>query len=132
MKQAYNSSFNPPVPILAIRLSAPDENPAGDLLNAIVDTGADGTLVPSSYLEQAGAIGVGDAILRGVLGEAREVHFFEVDLHIESLTIPGVLAAADDLGTEVLLGRNVLNKLILLLDGRAGQTETFETRPTWH
>jgi predicted aspartyl protease len=129
MKQAYDSRFAPPLPVLNIRISAPFEQPDTQTLSAIVDTGADGTLIPSVYLEQVGAIGVGDALLRSVLGEVREVHLFEVDMHIDSLTLPGVLVAADDQGDDILLGRNVLNKLILLLDGQAQQTDAFESRP---
>ena len=125
VKQAYDAHFDPALPVLSIRLSAPAELSSGEWLTAIVDTGADGTLVPTAYLEVAEAIGVGDAILRSVLGESREVHLFEVDLHFDGLTLPGVLVAADDQGSEVLLGRNVLNKLILLLDGLSGQTEFF-------
>lgn len=131
VNQAYDSRYDPALPVLAIRLSAPGEAPRGELLTAIVDTGADGTLVPTSYLELAEAIGVGDAILRSVLGEVREVHLFEVDLHLDALTLPGVLVAADDQGNEVLLGRNVLNKLILLLDGQSRQTDLLESRPIW-
>jgi predicted aspartyl protease len=129
MKQAYDSRFDPPLPILAIKLSAPAEAPGDDMLTAIVDTGADGTLIPSTYLEQAGAIGVGDALLRSVLGEVREVHLFEVDLHINSVKLPGVLVAADDQGGEILLGRKVLNKLIVLLDGQSQQTDILSSRP---
>jgi hypothetical protein len=86
MKQDYDSRFDPPPPILAIRLSAAAEVSRGALLTAIVDTGADGTLIPSAYLEEAGAIGVGDAVLRSVLGEVREVHLYPLvlsacDLH---------------------------------------------------
>ena len=131
MKQAYDSQFDPALPVLAIRLSAPGEVSSGELLTAIVDTGADGTLIPSAYLEEAGAIVVGDAILRSVLGDVREVHLFEVDIHFDALTLPGVLVAADDQGNEVLLGRNALNKLILLLDGQSRQTDLFESRPNW-
>jgi predicted aspartyl protease len=129
MTQPYDSRFDPPLPVLAIKLSAPAEPAAGEPLTAIVDTGADGTLIPSLYLEQAGAIGVGDAVLRGVLGEARDVHLFEVDLHLDALVLPDVLVAADDQGDEILLGRNVLNKLILLLDGQSRQTDLFESPP---
>jgi len=51
-------------------------------LSALVDTGSDGTLIPTHSLEQVEAIDVGDAILHGVLGEAREVHLYEADLRM--------------------------------------------------
>jgi predicted aspartyl protease len=96
-----------------------------------VDTGADETLIPAILLEQVEAIGVGDATLRSVLGDVRVVHLYEVDLHFDALTLPGILVAGDDRGTEILLGRNVLNKLILLLDDPSRQIDLFQLRPQW-
>ena len=43
--------------------------------------------------------------------------------------LPSVIVVGDDQGSEVLLGRNVLNKLILLLDGQSRETELLEQRP---
>jgi predicted aspartyl protease len=131
MNIPYDSAYDPPAPVLSIRLAAPGEPPQVRPLSVVVDTGSDGTLIPTHYLEQVEAIDLGDAILHGVLGEAREVHLYEVDLHIGARLLPSVIVVGDDQGSEVLLGRNVLNKLILLLDGQTGETELFETRPSW-
>ena len=131
MSIPYDSSYLPPMPVLRLRLSAPGEAPNATPLSAIVDTGADATLIPSIYLEQVEAIASGDAILRGVFGEAREIHLYEVDLHVDTLLLPGVLVVGDDYGTEVILGRDILNKLILLLDGQGSETDVFEQRPKW-
>jgi hypothetical protein len=111
-------------------LSAPAEAPRVGPLTAIIDTGADGTLIPTEYLETIEAVGYGEALLHGILGEAREVHLFEVDLHLGSHVLPGVIAVADDYGHDIVLGRNVLNKLILLLDGPGRQADWLERRPT--
>lgn len=98
-------------------------------LPAIVDTGSDGTLIPTEYLEQIEAIGMSDAVLYGVVGEARRVHLYEIDLHVGLLLLPGAIVVGDDHGHEAVLGRNILNKLILLLDGPRRETELFERRP---
>jgi hypothetical protein len=42
-----------------------------------------------------------------------------VDVQVGSLTLPGVYVVGDDLGNEVILGRDVLNRLRLTLDGPA-------------
>ena len=131
MNHPYDTAHTPPVPILQIRLTAPGEPPRGGPLTAIVDTGSDGTLVPTDYLEQAEAISLDEAILHGIAGGSRRVHLFELDLYVGSLLLPGVVVAGDDGGREILLGRNVLNKLILLLDGPRRETELFERRPSW-
>lgn len=43
--------------------------------------------------------------------------------------LPGVEVIADDHGTDVLLGRNILNRLLLLLDGHRLQTEILTRYP---
>lgn len=131
MNYPYDAGHTPPAPILHIQLAAPGESPRAGPLTAVVDTGSDGTLVPTDYLEQVEAIGLDEAILHGIAGGSRRVHLFEIDLYIGSLLLPGVIVAGDDVGHETLLGRNVLNKLILLLDGPHRETELFERRPDW-
>ena len=131
MKFAYDVSYTPPVPVLSVRLAAPGEAARVGPLAAIADTGSDGTLIPSHYLEMAEAIDLGDVLLSGVLGESREAHLFEIDIHVDGLVLPSVAVVGDDQGEEVILGRNLLNKLILLLDGQRQETELFEGRPRW-
>lgn len=46
-----------------------------------------------------------------------------VDLELNGLKLPGIFVVGDEQGSEVVLGRNVLNKLRFWLDGRAGLTE---------
>jgi hypothetical protein len=103
MSLPYSQDYIPPIPVLRVRLSAPGEAPRTGWLTGLVDTGSDGTLIPSGELETAEAIPVGDALLRGILGDTRVVHLFEVDLHLDRVVLPNVLAAADDQGQEVTL-----------------------------
>jgi predicted aspartyl protease len=129
MSIPYDSNYIPLAPVLILRLAAPGESQLSESLSAIIDTGSDGTLIPTQYLEMVEAIGLGDAILHSVLGETREVHLYEVDLHIEGVLLPGMVVVGDDKGEEVIIGRNILNKLILLIDGRQGLVDILEQRP---
>jgi hypothetical protein len=61
--------------------------------------------------------------IRSHWGEWRAVQLFLVDIELNGLTLPGVFVVGDDTGVDVVLGRNVLNKLHLALDGRAQLTE---------
>jgi len=45
-----------------------------------------------------------------------------IDLELGDLRLPGVFVVGDEQGDEIVLGRNVLNKLRLLLDGPANIT----------
>jgi len=69
-------------------------------------------------------------VLHGILGETRVVDLFEIDLYIDDFVLPGILVASSDAGEEVILGRNVLNRLVLLLDGINGETEFFDRKPS--
>jgi len=46
-----------------------------------------------------------------------------VDIEANGMTLPGMLVVGDDTGDEVVLGRNVLNRLHLALDGPAQVAE---------
>jgi hypothetical protein len=43
--------------------------------------------------------------------------------------LPAIEVVADDISDQVLLGRNALNKLILLMDGPRQQTDVLKRRP---
>ncbi|MFB0534001.1 MAG: hypothetical protein ACETWR_03350 [Anaerolineae bacterium] len=56
MSHPYDADYNPPIPTLEITLIAVSGDQKAGPLPAIVDTGADGTIVPTSHLEQIGAL----------------------------------------------------------------------------
>ncbi len=85
-------------------------------MEALIDTGADGTIVPTKYLKDIRAPTVGQARLRYHLG-VRDVFLHIIDVQIEDMILPGVVVAADREGQEFILGRDVLNRLRLLIDG---------------
>lgn len=74
------------------------------------------------------AINLGAAVLYGVLGDAIEVYLYEVDIWVEDVHLPGVVVIGDRRGSETILGRNILNKLVLLLDGPHNEMEISEQR----
>ena len=129
MSIPYDTRFAPPAPVLRVRLSSPGESPQDEFQAGIADTGSDGTLVPLRILETIEAIGVGEAVLYGVLGETRAVHVYEVDFHVENATLPNALVIGDEHGNEIVIGRNILNNLILLLDGQQNTADLLERRP---
>jgi predicted aspartyl protease len=86
-------------------------------LDAILDTGADGTLVPQRHLDAIGARRVMDPGLRSQWGERRVVWLYLVTLRIGDVELPGTYVAGDDQSDEVVIGRNVLKDLRIWLDG---------------
>ena len=63
------------------------------------------------------------ADIRSHWGEWRSVQLFLVDIELNGLTLPGMFVVGDETGDEIVLGRNVLNKLHLVLEGPAQLTE---------
>ncbi len=113
----YNIAYTPPAPVLSLTLRLPGDNNTVGPVPAIVDTGADATLIPVAYLQQLGAPIWDEAYLRSQWGERRRIYTYLLDIYIGTLSLPGIVVVDEDQGQEIVLGRTVLNKLILLLDG---------------
>lgn len=109
----YDRTAEPPAPVLPVRLSAPGSNESV-LLSALVDTGADITVIPAGMPRRLGLPLVGTVAVRGVAGARARCPIFAarlvVDGHEEFVEVIG-------LGREALLGRNLLNRWLVRLDG---------------
>jgi predicted aspartyl protease len=123
MKYPYDIVYEPPFPAGPVVLRNSEEGLRTEKVQALLDTGSDGSLVPIAYLEEILAPPMTDTHIRSHWGEWRPAQLFEVDLELGSLKLPGIFVVGDEQGTEIVLGRNVLNKLRVLLDGPAGQTD---------
>ena len=117
MKYRYDSSYEPPVPSMEIWVATPERAFSIGPLHAIIDTGADATLVPLHFVEQLGIDAFDLKRLRSHWGEARTVETFLADIGVDGLRVPLVELVADARSAEVLLGRDVLNALRMTLDG---------------
>lgn len=126
MSHRYLDSHFPPVPALEIWIGYPDGELSVGPVVAIADTGADGTLVPQSLLDQIAAPIVDDARMRSHWGEWRKVLVYTVDITVGEFRLPAVDVVGDDVGDEIVIGRNVLNKFRLLFDGPAQQIHVMD------
>ena len=129
MSYPYDTHPTWPVPSLSVVVYQLESNLSTKSLTAWLDTGADMTLMPSSQLGQIESDEVYSAYLRMHWGEPDEVAIHLVDLEIAGQRLPSIEVVADDYSDQLLLGRNVLNKLILLLDGPQRLTNLLERRP---
>jgi predicted aspartyl protease len=113
----YDLSYDPPFPSVEVTLRNSNVGLSVVVDNALLDTGSDGTMIPTDYLRQIRATPISDARIRSHWGDWRPVQLFVLDLQIEDLTFPGVFAIGDDQDDEMIIGRDVLNKLRFTLDG---------------
>jgi predicted aspartyl protease len=121
----YSSDYFPAAPVTEIRLGAAGTKPVLGPFVALIDTGSDATAIPLAYLRQVGATKVDQAIIRSQWGERRHVNLYSVAIQIDQHYFPAVWVVGDTLSDELILGRNLLNRLLLLLDGPAATTEVL-------
>jgi predicted aspartyl protease len=115
----YDSAYMPSAPVATIQLRAKSTVE----LVALLDSGADGTMIPANVLRQIGARYQETRTMRGVTGARQTVDLYLVTVQIDPHKITGIRAAAVTVGSEVILGRDVLNHLVVTLNGLAGVTE---------
>jgi predicted aspartyl protease len=117
-----SQNFPLPIPALPVTIGSMEERPWLGPFQALVDSGADLTIFPLPLLQRIKAHVVGAGRLRSPWGEALSFAFYMVEMQIDDLLLPGVRVAGAPRIREIILGRNVLNKLPLFLDGPEQQT----------
>lgn len=115
----YEGTYVPSAPVATIQVYAKS---AIELV-ALLDSGADGTMIPVNVLRQIGARYQETRAMRAVSGVRQTVDLYLVTVQIGSHKLRGIRAAAVTVGSEVILGRDVLNHLVVTFNGLAGMTE---------
>jgi len=103
---AYDPAREPAAPVLPLGVAPPLSN-ATVLLRGLVDSGADCTVVPVAIVRQLELPVVGRVEVAGVMAAAAELPGLR--------TIVRILA----MGTEAIIGRDLLNRMVARLDGPA-------------
>ncbi len=119
----YSNQYEPAMPVLELQLGS-DKYGESMVLEALVDSGADATLIPKNYLMQLGAKLVEERWLRGVTGVPQLVPLYTVYLQIGQFGC--YTSAVGILGAEAIVGRDVLNQFVMTLDGLS-QTVIIES-----
>jgi predicted aspartyl protease len=117
MIEPYDQNYRPSAPSLTIRLYSFLQDRYSESFPALIDTGSDGTLLPLHRLAAIGAEESAPAWITGVTGDRRPVATYYIDIALGDVLIPGVRVIAATARNETLLGRDVLNRLSLFLDG---------------
>lgn len=126
MSIAYNSDYSPPIPTLPITFGREGERAWLGPFEAILDTGADATIVPLSIAHRIKAVPLNPGQLESPWGDVHPVTLYIVGVEIAGQLLPGVVVAGDESADEIILGRDVLNKLPLFLDGPKERTEVLD------
>lgn len=119
MKFRYSRDFFPPAPVAEVTFITAAESLRAGPFSALIDSGAYATIVPIAYLNEIQALPTVEMTMRSQWGERRRVLLYLVDVQIGEVVLPGIEVVGDELSDEIVLGRDVLNRLRLLLDGPA-------------
>jgi predicted aspartyl protease len=114
----YDISFSPPAPVAEVTVLHPVTGTRSGVLRGKLDSGADVTVIPEQLVTQLGLTPRGRIWTRGYDGTYAQRLVYYVRLRVENFDLAVMRCVAAD-RTNVLLGRNVLNRFILTLDGKA-------------
>lgn len=107
---------SPPAPVARVSLLHPDTGRAVHGVSMLIDTGADVTIVPREPLQVIGVAPLSQQYaLRGFDGGEAVTDSAFLSLRFLEKTFRGQFLILDQ--AQGILGRNVLNRLALLLDG---------------
>ena len=124
MSTAFDQSYEPPFPRLFVTLYTDDERIGP--FSALIDTGADATIAPTKLLERINAWESGWATMRSHFGERQSVQLYLIGIEVEQHGLSGLYVIGDDVGEDIILGRDILNRLALLLDGPQHRSELVD------
>ena len=125
---AYDPTYQPPAPACQVTFSVARTGRSVGPMDAILDTGSGGTLVPQHCLDSIGARRVMETGLCSQMGKRRVVYLYLVTLHIGAVELPATYVVGDDRSDEIVIGRNVLNQLVISLDGPGRNASRIPTR----
>ena len=103
--------------------------PAPVIVRALIDTGASCTCLDSAVIAKLGLVPIGTVLMHtpSTAGSAVSRNQFDVavgvvmdagEIHVPSMIIPVIESALVSQGIQALLGRDLLEKGILIFDGR--------------
>ncbi len=122
---SYDSNFDPAAPLIEIGVSYLNNHDNQESLSALLDSGADATMLPINVLTKVGARYLETRFMRGATGHRIEVDTYLVSIHIGAFTISGIQAVAMREGIESIVGRDVMNQLEITLNGPANVVEVL-------
>ena len=117
MRYTYNRQVEPPAPFVHVSLKCLETGKSIDNLPALIDIAADRTVIPGGLVDLLALVPLEEFQVAGLGGQVFSVPTYKVELTIRTLSPQKVVLIAHDEEPFILLGRDVLNRHRLVLDG---------------
>jgi predicted aspartyl protease len=114
----YDKSFNPPAPFVSIAIYRPGEPEVVRSVRAKLDTGADISLLPQAIVHALSLRIVSRILTEAYDGTQTVLNAYETALKVEGVDL-GRVEMVTLTHDYALLGRDVLNRFVVTLDGPA-------------
>ena len=124
-RSSYDRGYQPPAPVALLRVVHPGGD-AGVVAQGLIDTGADCTLVPESLARVLDLPCVGRLEVLGVGGGGGSAPAYAARVEIAGNAILTRLVAYEE---DVIIGRDVLNRLLLVLHGPRQRVRVTSPKP---
>ena len=118
----YDNTYLPSIPVLDLFIGHALNVPTLQL-SAIIDSGADATMIPVKYLKQIGARKGKQVVIRSYLGKRDPVDRYDISLQFASFSRSRISVVGVTQTTEAVIGRDILNFLVVTLNGPGGTVE---------
>lgn len=112
----YDTTYHPSLPVVEVTVKHSAHENQQVTLKALVDSGADGTMIPLHSLKQIGATQAGWIQLKAISGFSYRAPVYVVRLLFGATPIGMFRVAGDSQNEMLILGRDVLNLFVVTLD----------------
>ncbi len=119
---AYDRTYFPAFPGLDLTITG-TETGQQQTVWGLIDSGSDATQIPLRMLRAIKARKLDQRWVQDLSGVRYPVTIYSVQLDINSLILYGIEAIGRESINEVIIGRDVLNQLVVTLNGLAHTTE---------
>ncbi|MEM3549536.1 MAG: retroviral-like aspartic protease family protein [Candidatus Bathyarchaeia archaeon] len=120
----YSFNYNPPAPCLNVKFINPTSTHSIEL-EAKLDTGADITVLPQHAISELRLIPAGRLSVSSFDGREERKYTYFVNLQINNFKFP-MIEAISAKRRDALLGRDILNLLKTILDGKTLNFEILD------
>ncbi|MFO0823485.1 MAG: retroviral-like aspartic protease family protein [Gemmataceae bacterium] len=117
------AAITPPAPALLLNLTHPITGTEAQNISVLLDTGADQTVLPERLAEQLELLKLDQELIRGFDGAPQVLGVYSVVLQVRDLIPFEIKVIASPKVASVVVGRDVLNRYRLVLDGPNGVLE---------